>query len=1035
MKKFKNIVILALLSVSLSSPNIPLVTPIYAANNFVVGNTIQGGGIVVHSMFDMRLSKYTHYVVGSDGEMYVLVNQKDEIDLVDDLKGQWINFSGQVASTTSSDLPDSIITNIDTHRLSSVSGAKEIETFSGTLSLVKKLKSDENKTVWLGINGSESVNVTLLNNYTSYSVKKENDLTNKKIGVSGYEFTENGDIVISNVSSITALTQEEIKENQEILDKENGNSEDPKDETDKDEEDEEDATEVGMKEETLDLKITGNPSSTSDGYVEYNVELVKDNNIKTKYIAVFDKTDLKDNFPDTNLKQSVITAKVWYEKITPDGKTILYVKDWKLKGSEQEESTKVKVVSINYSNSSAYELSYVVEADNGKTNTIVFNKIRLGNDYPEDNLLGKTLLITGLPRTEDKQVLDIVTWKVMDESSTGNKEESSTPEKTTQTFRGQLKSLVSYEVLANNIVDSVYTFEDYNGNVYLAHFNSENAKRVVTNDQEGRKLTIEADLKSLPNSKYPVLTVRDFEFNDDDFSYATNEAVALKGDLGSIVQNSNPDRISYKFFSELKLNGTGVQREYVAVFDKNILKDNFPLDDLTGEEMKLYGISYEIDGVHYLGVLSYVFMSEVSNEATSGVGFEVLDLTPTRIVSEDDEEIIYEAVGNNAKKYLIAFQESVLEDKMPNGLLIGQSITVFTQYLGTNPRDVEEDTLFIVNTWTINEENSFLSQRGKLLNVIKESSSAYLYEFQSMNGNVYKVIIEKEIHEAALKQRDMDLENLIGQTVSLYGNLALYDGQPTFVVYGVNVLTQEFINKATADSIVFRGTVKELASKNAEGRLYYAVNQYDEHALLYFDLDLLKDKFPREEDLLNQEIVVQGFLYSDGTLLVSDFKNLFVPTGSPEIPKPLYAPAEYFPNLKGFIGMLDILSTDKTHFTLNTSSRSYVLTGTEEVIQSIEDNVGKIVYLRGELHEQDYTYWTGQINVYDIAPLLKGNSYIKPISEPVDEMKPDPMKNAVHTIQLPTYNPQYEYGDGIGPSIYIPMQDTGKDLIIGKDMK
>ena len=150
----------------------------------------------------------------------------------------------------------------------------------------------------------------------------------------------------------------------------------------------------------------------------------------------------------------------------------------------------------------------------------------------------------------------------------------------------------------------------------------------------------------------------------------------------------------------------------------------------------------------------------------------------------------------------------------------------------------------------------------------------------------------------------------------------------------------------------------------------------------------------------------------------------------PVEPEKKYTNPVNFPNMEGFTGIIQLLNIDKTYYTLTTSKNRYVLMFDDKNIENIlKENLNNTVYLRGQPDFMGDSFWSHRIIVYDIQPLCFGQgkctTIINPVNTKIPDYKPDPQKNAIHTIQINGADPKnYQYGLGILESLVIPELPT-----------
>jgi hypothetical protein len=400
--------------------------------------------------------------------------------------------------------------------------------------------------------------------------------------------------------------------------------------------------------------------------------------------------------------------------------------------------------------------------------------------------------------------------------------------------------------------------------------------------------------------------------------------------------------------------------------------------------------------------------------------YAIMDLTPVRIVSQSSDEILYQAANKNGDRFFILFSKDVLGDDYPNGILLGKEITIATHSFEED-EVIDKNTVFIVNAWVETNEEDFKTDRGVFKDFVESSDTAFVYNFESTKGGTYEVLISSSLYMDLFEGKD-GKSKVTGTVASIYGYMGEYNGRRIFVAHGINILPQEHVNETKADMITFRGVVENLVSQNKDGAMYFAKSSYGEYALLYFDVDYFKDKFPEPKTLLNKEIAIKGYIYSNGVLMVTEYQLLKVPDEYPEFPTSPYREIEYYPNMQGYIGTLTIFAAETPYLVLVTSSNKYILEGSSEVVKEIEKNLGKIVYLIGEPSTVSYPYISNKIKVYDLVPMsgLGKNVIIRPAAKPVHYKPENPMKTAINTVQELEKPEDFEYGDGIKESVYMP---------------
>ena len=831
------------------------------------------------------------------------------------------------------------------------------------------------------------------------------DFRNLTTGIVGYE-------ILSNQPHILLLQiGEEFKTEDPDVPEDPENPEDPDDPEDPDEpgQGDEDGNVIGV----FQMKVDHTYINVKD-YKEYKGLSLDMSHHGYTFKLIFDRVKMKENFPLTNLSGKNIEITALYEALNEDGLTELYVLDWKLISEELNRiSIRGEIVSIIHEDedSITYGIQTTEEPITGEINNIVFEKSILGKNYPSINLVGQTInaVVEPIP-TDSGKVYD---WAIVGEDDYELDEgEKEVP----QTYYGILKKIMHYSKKS-----VVYLMEDYNGKEYIVDFLQLNLRHLPESDLEGRKITIKAIQRGYDGFT-PILEVMEYEYNPDSFNHYDFEVVALTGIIKEEIGKNEEGRKKYLF-------KTTKGREYVAVFDKEVLGNRYPINNLEDEELQLFGVVYTENGVSYLGVMAY---RDVMYEySLDDYDYAIMDITPIRIVSQSADEILYQAANKNGDRFFILFSKDVLGDDYPNGILLGKEITIATHFFGED-EIIDKDTVFIVNAWVETNEEDFKTDRGIFKDLVESSDTAFVYNFESTRGGTYEVLISSTLY-MELFDSEGGNSKVSGTVASIYGYMGEHNGRRVFVAHGINILSQEHINETKADIITFRGVVENLVSENKDGAMYFAKNSYGEYALLYFDVDYFKDKFPKPQTLLNEEVAIRGYIYSNGVLMVTDYQILKGHEEYPEFPVSPYREIEYFPNMQGYIGTLTVFSADTPYLVLVTSSDRYILEGQPEVIKEVEKHLGKIVYLMGEPSTVSYPYWTDKIKVYDLVPMsgLGKNVIIRPAADPIHYKKEDPMKTAIHTVQELEKPADFEYGDGIKESVYMPTAPkadySGKD--------
>ena len=130
---------------------------------------------------------------------------------------------------------------------------------------------------------------------------------------------------------------------------------------------------------------------------------------------------------------------------------------------------------------------------------------------------------------------------------------------------------------------------------------------------------------------YSILEVMEYEYNTDSFNHYDFEVVALTGIIKEERGKNEEGRKIYLF-------ETTKGREYVAVFDKEVLGNRYPINNLEDEELQLFGVVYTENGVSYLGVMTY--RDAMYEYSLDDYDYAIMDITPIRIVSQSRRNIV-----------------------------------------------------------------------------------------------------------------------------------------------------------------------------------------------------------------------------------------------------------------------------------------------------------------------------------------------------------------------------------------------------------
>lgn len=723
--------------------------------------------------------------------------------------------------------------------------------------------------------------------------------------------------------------------------------------------------------------------------------------------GVFDEEVLFHKYP---MQSGILKGKTLKIQAVPTAPlettnaSLLWIKDWELYGVDPSlTSETVKVTGIDFQEGEFIQYEVEPFGDTG-INRISFKKSTLGGLFPTDNLVNSTLLIQGVMATSDNKTLSIRDWMPLE--TIANDVEVTKPG--TYEIHGTISGSLFEEVVGK---DTILWAElvDYDGKKYLTRWNR--SKHSFTNRNFAGEYTLEVSTITQDTAK-PVVEVVNVQKRPNGFEFKTDEVVSLMGTVGELV-NSHASRNTYKFNAD--------DKTYYAVFDSEIVGTNDANAKLSGKSLELTGVVNKQNNLIYLGVMGYRDpyaadnYGKVTHPTDATIKMDAVRATPVYLVSYTDNASAYRVVTSAGVEHTFVFDKKMLKENFPTKNIIGQEFN-FAIWFDENTKS---QNAYLVASMSSTGKNGFEQDRGKFLKVVENSSSATIFSFESIKGGTYNVLLN-----SASVAKMGGANKVTGQTATIYGHQSTASGERIFDVYMLTPVNVPHANAQKNEIATFTGNVEKISSRDPKGLTLFATNQYGQSEYLYIETDFLKDKFPASipiEDIVSHEISVTGYRLANGVLLVQDFGFPEVPTYYPnEIKSKIEAP-EYFPNMKGFTGILDISDIGGSHLMLITSTDKYILNGKPEVMAQIENNLRNIVYLRGEYREAGSPYWTGEIKVYDIQPLDSNTNTIKnPIGEPVHDLIPDPQKDAHHTIQLHDLPDEFEFGSAIPEAKYFP---------------
>lgn len=768
-------------------------------------------------------------------------------------------------------------------------------------------------------------------------------------------------------------------------------------------------------------------------------------NYGTKYsfIASFDSRYLDNVMPVKSLTGKTLKIKVPFDGISQTQKTV-----WKVIDYDYEEKSNPTIVAkllklYYYAEEFRYYYAETLEGD------IILLKFR-ENMKEVPKLLGHTLEIYS---NTDKFLYHGKTTYLVNDYA-GYKADKDNPDlydPEIKEYYGVLSSVYMNNIKDNNVS---YVFTDSNHDKeYIAFFdiekedyadklytykqkknelnqsNNKKKKNEGTEEEKifiseiaeeideyqvGRKIKLYGYVEGVEDNK-EIIVVKEYVFLEDTFTRYDNENVYL---TGVVQQNvvSNTNQTVY-----LMRTTDTAKAPYYIIFDNKVLGNQMPTISLLDKTISVYGVVEKNGNDYYVGVMSYGIIEEENNNNNTAP-YTIKEVSISSIISEDAENIIYYGLDKNNKKEEYVFSKVFLKENVPQSSLTNKTFTI--AYM---PQDGKNYVL----AWTeIINENQEYYEKGILIKRLNKNATASDYLFQNSYGEQLTAIIPKELEENLLSEKQIFQDkSLTNKTVYIFGNITTFDGERRILVKDITETNELYINKTTADVITFTGTINSVVSQKVTGIMYNIENNYNDSLIIYFDKTTLGDKYP-QYDLLNTNLTIRGLKHSNGILLVTDFATTNTPMEYPVEPEKKYTNPVDFPNMEGFTGIIQLLNIDKTYYTLTTSKNRYVLMFDDKNIENIlKENLNNTVYLRGQPDVMGDSFWSHRIKVYDIQPLCFGQgkctTIINPVNTKIPDYKPDPQKNAIHTIQINGADPKnYQYGLGILESLVIPELPT-----------
>lgn len=488
--------------------------------------------------------------------------------------------------------------------------------------------------------------------------------------------------------------------------------------------------------------------------------------------------------------------------------------------------------------------------------------------------------------------------------------------------------------------------------------------------------------------------------------YQDGEVVTVYGKPEKLVRKSDGMNV-YQVL-------VGKERLTVS-FSKEILGAKYK-SDVSNKFLEMVGVISIQENDSPLLTLANFRESGLSNEyeaAEKGTLVRKGEVTILQRTKRNEREDVYDVMTEQGNRFALTFSRVTLKKHFSEENLTGKTIQTTFSYKGALEKKGGK-----VLSYTLLKKNQFAKARVTLKNIVSETDSSIVVSVKDADGKRYEVVLSKEAWNRTSVNR------LKGKTLYLEGQERTVGGKVYFDAYSLKNTPKPTFNSQDNDTVTFEGKVlKETASSNGV-KAFLVKNPYGKTETLLFDEEYYGAKVE-----VGKDIVVTGYKVKGGILVTS--KNDYrLPKDGPSKRKPLYQDPKSFPNLRGYHGVLDVLTVDTSHLMLITSSDQFLLSGEESVLKKVEANLRKKVYLRGEYRESAKPYWTGELKVYDFKVLGEGNTFVKPDMQPVLEPIGGPDKDAHETIQLPSEPPlKIHVGRGIIESKYQPIVLRGDTTI------
>lgn len=748
------------------------------------------------------------------------------------------------------------------------------------------------------------------------------------------------------------------------------------------------------------------------------------NNRGTKNLT-FTIDELQMNFPYDGKALVGKTISIIYTEgpVTEEGKPSddWFIKDWSLATSEPEEGVEyfedvVVLHQMRFSENHVHQ--YDVESFENKKygiNRINFYDTRVDPKHIYDNnYAGARIKVYGAMSTTDDKTMDVRNWIILSPDEKEVHDEARD--------KDQIYGTVTE--LSYKDGKTVYAMFKADGGQYYVTSWDLDYFSFYEGPPIGSKMTLDVEYTNKDTST-PAVKVLDYEIMDSKFEYKTGDVLSITGIATELMTSEGAmfdgsTTVTYKF------NSNGVN--YYAAFDSTVLGEYDRLWTLEGKKFEITGVVYKEGSTTFIGVASYRdpfasigYGEDFNGSNLSQVGdrnITALTVTNTTLVSYDDTTAVYKGITTHGIEHYFVYSKELLGDKYTTDNLIGSTYRV-TVIQSTASK--EKNMYYVKSMEAVN--NEFEKHRGTITELVVEGTSTGTYMFESITGQKMKIIM----NNASIALIG-SAEELVGVSGTIYGKFANVTGENLFDVYNLTISKADQFSEKNDDTVTFRGTIKELIGSTGQGLLFYATNQYGQSEYLYFELEYMKEYLGMgvsTEALMSGEITITGIRTSE-YIMVKSFGKPKIPDWYPTGLDSKITEPEYFPNLKGWTGFLEVsdIAGEQSQLVLVTAKDRYILNGSKKVMSKIEANLGNIVYLRGEYREAGAPYWTGEIKVYDLQFQERGPDdnviYADPIGEEVPDLMPDPQKPAIHTIQLHDKPADFEYGDAIIEALYFP---------------